>query len=81
MRCDCGKTLKNYRGLVQHWHRGCPRAILDLFLGGRSISELAEKFDKPGERIEGIIRRAMIESKLKGFQPEPMKHSNRKEKS
>lgn len=64
-KCDCGRDFKGYRGLVQHWNRGCPTAIVKLFMEGRSMRDLATKFDKPLAKIEGIIRRAVIERKGK----------------
>ncbi len=71
MICDCGTVCKNYRGLVQHWHRGCPTAILNLFIGrgklvrAHSISELTKKYQWKAAKIEGVLRRALIHQELK----------------
>ncbi len=65
MRCTCGGEYKGYRGLSQHWHRGCPDAIVELFMEGRSMLELATKFNKSLEKIQVVIRRAAIEHELK----------------
>jgi len=65
MLCTCGQHFKGNRGMMQHFRQGCPAAIVDLFREGKSSAELAKRFDKPVEKIDGIIRRAAIEQELK----------------
>lgn len=67
--CDCGKEVKNYRGLLVHLSAGCPCSIYEFYQEEVSIDAIRKMYPRLSKAR--IVNMIVLEAMRRKVRPAP----------